>query len=436
MVCIASKNFNTIGIGSLISGGADSGGGGGGGGTYWLDKLTGGAGFAQNAGTAGVDGSGNIYVFNSPSSVTEILKINSSGALQWQKEYQGPLSGTSYILRSAITTAGDIYCISSQPSSGINPTLIKINTSGTLQWQKQHSLGSNDGVSLGGVCVDSTGAPYFLMSGGSTGVPAILAKLTSAGALTWQRSILTDPNSTGTAVCLTVDGADNTYSIVVDLNLSTTSIIKYNSAGTLQWQKTLPVGEYLYCNATCDTSNNLYIATAGTILKLNSSGVLQWQRNITGAPINFSSLCVDNTSGDVYAAGNITVINANRCYIIKLNSAGNITWQRGVTPTAGTPYSLTSDAIRLTPSGSLAYCMYYQHPTSVVGEALWQIPADGTKTGVYSGLTYGTESLTSTTTPYTVSVGTGTLATPAGTLSNDTGILANGSSSVAFTTIP
>ena len=65
-------------------------------------------------------------------------------------------------------------------------------------------------------------------------------------------------------------------------------LVKYNSAGTFQWERQISGHSELYgMGLSIDSSANLYMAAyssgvieGGWIIKYNSSGTLQWQRHI------------------------------------------------------------------------------------------------------------------------------------------------------------
>ena len=92
-------------------------------------------------------------------------------------------------------------------------------------------------------------------------------------------------------------------------------VVKYNTSGTYQWQQTISGGTYTSLNPTnsvTDSSGNVYIGAgtyvganifASMLFKYNSSGTLQWQRAITSTTsMAFVSIAVDNTDSAVVLA--------------------------------------------------------------------------------------------------------------------------------------
>jgi hypothetical protein len=145
---------------------------------------------------------------------------------------------------------------------------------------------------------------------------------TTKTAITWQRKLNgghTTPLTNG--ILSASDG-----SIYVAQNASSIGyIVKYNSSGTLQWQKTLT--NLFISDAVIGSDDNLYISSYITstgkpvALKMDSTGALQWAREWGGG---FSQGCAVDSSNNFYAAG--------QQGIIKFNSSGTEQWRRGIPP--------------------------------------------------------------------------------------------------------
>ncbi len=370
---------------------------------YWLSKMADSA--ADGSFPAlGVDGSGNIYVVADQT----FYKFNAAGTLQWQRSITTVSGGT--FTRLAVTSAGDIYAITEQQSGG--GLIVRIDTSGSLQWQKIYSLWAAGTGSAQGVCVDSAGLPYFLFGNGLSG---FVVKMTAAGAITWQRKITGTGGSNNTPDGLACDGT-NVWALVSDGVSNVGTLVKYNGSGTVLLQRDIPGAvNYGYSNLTCDTSGNVYVVFGVSLQKLNSSGVTQWQRNATS---NYTGCAVDNTTGDVYAAGFIAVSSVTRTMLHKYASNGATTWQRSIKAATGTASACYALNPLLHTSGDLLIAPSFSYPGNA-GASQWRLPVDGTKTGTYAGLQYASDTITITTTAATAVAGTATLATPSGTVSND-----------------
>lgn len=171
-------------------------------------------------------------------------------------------------------------------------------------------------------------------------------------AITWQRKI------TKTSVelyfpSIAVDSSDNIY-VSTGASDGILRVLKYNSSGTLQWQRKISPDFYAGYGVTFDDSGNFYVAALDygsdpertVIFKYNSSGTLQWQRYFAWG-----------TSGGNVATSPYTQYQ------------GGIKWVDGALYVGGYVQDL--------PGGSPQYWSF-----------LFKLPDDGSLTGTYTG-TYG-----------------------------------------------
>jgi len=143
-------------------------------------------------------------------------------------------SGNVYVTGMATnTTTGVAKCIT-----------LKYNSSGTLLWEKAF-IGFGNGLA-----VDSTGNVYVV---GVSSNLNVITKYDTSGAVSWQKiGALVGGGD------IAMDSLNNVY--VFGAN---NSVIKYNSAGTLVWQKGIPYSSYLDTN---------YTETAWSCLDVNKKG--------------------------------------------------------------------------------------------------------------------------------------------------------------------
>lgn len=179
-------------------------------------------------------------------------------------------------------------------------------------------------------------------------------KLSNLGVIQWQRK-LSKGSSNAIGVEITVDSSNNVYAVgYFPLNGSRQSgvLAKYNSSGTLQWQRGLnPNNGNIYPNdVTTDSSGNVYFAgdgswtgnptyNCGFYTKYNSSGTFA---NTTKAVKVYSaystrsdganSVRID-TSGNIYVCGYCSDYynfrypsTAYNIYLAKFDSANNFLW--------------------------------------------------------------------------------------------------------------
>jgi hypothetical protein len=123
-----------------------------------------------------------------------------------------------------------------------------------------------------------------------------------------------------------------------------------------------------------DSSNNSYIVasdnTDSFLLKYNSSGTIQWQRKIANCTLN--DLYVTST-GDSYLVGQNS---SNNLLIVKYNSSGTIQWQTkmsGVTYTGGRIVEYGSALYIIGSATAIAFAVKLPNDGSIPGTGTYNI---------------------------------------------------------------
>jgi uncharacterized delta-60 repeat protein len=273
-----------------------------------------------------VDGSDNIIVAGQRRLSNKdnglIAKYNSSGTLQWDRTLGG--TGVDSFTGVAVDSADNIICVGFTNSDGAgnyDGLIAKYNSSGTLQWDR--TLGGSTADRFYAIAVDSS--DNYICAGetssdGAGSADGLIAKYNSSGTLQWDRTL--GGTSSDQFWGIAVDSSDN-Y-ICAGYGYLTTSwkgiIAKYNSSGTLQWDRTLGgSGTDRFYGVAVDSSDN-YICVGqtnsdgagsydGLIAKYNSSGTLQWDRTLGGTSSDqFWGIAVDSSdnyicAGETYSDG-------------------------------------------------------------------------------------------------------------------------------------
>jgi hypothetical protein len=255
-----------------------------------------------------------------------VVKLNSTGGIRWQKvlggsgmEFDPTINQTSdggYILagRTTSSNSGDVG-----PNHGAwDFWVVKLNSTGAIQWQKV--LGGSNNEYIGRTIQQTSDGGYILTgftTSGSNGdvgpnhgsADAWVVKLNSAGSIQWQKVLGGSDVDAGESIRQTSDGG---Y-ILAGYTKSGSSgdvgpnhgdydvwVAKLNSAGTIQWQKVLGGSDKDQGFSIRQTDDSGYILTGFTnssssgnvgpnhgwndvwVLKLNSTGTLQWQKVLGG----------------------------------------------------------------------------------------------------------------------------------------------------------
>lgn len=312
-----------------------------------------------------------------------LVKTDAAGQLLWQVSLGGHSSDWATAMQQT-TDGGYIvagYTMSNDVDvsgnhGGVDFWVVKLNSTGTIQWQK--ALGGSGGDYANSIqqCTDGgyIVAGYTNSSNGDvTGLHGIandywVVKLNSAGNIQWQKTLGGTYSDEATSVIQCTDGgyivAGYTLSKdgdVTDLHGAPDSyhdywIVKLNSAGAIEWQKTLggPGVDKAYAIKQC--SDDGYIvagytmsnggdvtATHGSyqdywVVKINSTGSIQWQKTLGGTDDDRAYSVLQSSDGGYVVAGYANSTNGDVTnnhggpdyWIVKLNSNGDMEWQKAM----------------------------------------------------------------------------------------------------------
>ena len=264
-----------------------------------------------------------------------LVKTDSAGTLQWQKNYGG--SGTDFALFVAQATDGNYLFTGYSTSSDSDLTLnhggydawvVKIDTAGKILWKKTYG-------------------------GSGTDFAKSVQPTTDGGSIISGETTSSDGDITGS------HGGDDLW------------LIKLDTAGNKQWQKVYGGSGSDGSRYAEQTSDGGYIVTGFSnssdgqvtgnhgnydvwVVKTDSIGTLQWQHSLGGS--NYDDGCVvhstvdggymvaaftGSTDGDV--SGNH---GGNDYWVAKLGSTGNPVWKKtlgGTNNDRATSMQLTND---------------------------------------------------------------------------------------------
>jgi len=361
--------------------------------SYWISKLN-----TSNGYSVCVDTEGSVYFTGIESNGSLIVKYNEFGVIQWQRKINGA-QGDSI----SIDSLNNVYYAG---TINDNILIVKYNNSGTIQWQRK--LG-NTGFVSGSyfLSIDSLDNIYVCGFSQEPGDYILIAKYNTSGIIQWKKRISGPTNLSNTGRYLTFDNSNNPY-LVATISQGIL-IIKLNSSGDIQWQKTFsPTSGFDIDNwqgIVADSSNNIYVSATVfftsvfqirygiLIVKYDSSGSLLWQKFIGdyqgSLPTFRISMSIDEMD-DIYCCGSISSTNSSAerdILIVKLNSSGVIQWQRQFGSSGRQEgFSIATDD----------KCNIYICGTDFTStdSIIVKFPNDGTLTGTYGVFNYSETFLT------------------------------------------
>jgi gliding motility-associated-like protein len=280
------------------------------------------------------------------------VKLDAKGEVQWKKAYGG--TATEYAFSVDLANDGGYFIAGlSESSDGdvhVNHGdrdmwIIKIDANGKLVWEK--SLGGAGTEEANSVRATADGG--CIVAGWTESIngdvisnhgkrDAWIVKLSSAGAVEWQKTYGGSSFEEASCLQLTADGGYIVagYATSADGDVSGNHnslgpfsdvwIIKLNSTGSLQWQKCYggkfnERADYIQLAAdggyiatgyaessdgdlTCNAGN-----TDAWIIKINSSGSLQWQKSAGGNGSDRGNCIQPLSDGNYIVAANVCSSN-------------------------------------------------------------------------------------------------------------------------------
>ena len=276
--------------------------------------------------------------------------------------------------------------------------VVKINSAGAIEWEK--SLGGSR-FERNPTLITTSDGGYILTGetdsndGDVSGLHSLnsdvwVVKLTSSGTIQWQKCYGGTDYEKGNDIKETIDGGyiftGHTYSNDMDVSGNHGSypsfdvwVVKITSNGNIQWQKCYGGTGQEYPTRILQTSDGGYIVTGNTrsndgdvsgnhgdadiwVFKLNASGIIQWQKCFGGTAIDYGFSISQTTDGGYVLAGltsstdgDITSSNGGvDVWVIKLNIAGGIEWQKCY----GGSNAESASSIKSTPDGGYLLAGY------------------------------------------------------------------------------
>ncbi|HUM51708.1 MAG TPA: hypothetical protein PK431_07815, partial [Chitinophagales bacterium] len=244
-----------------------------------------------------------------------LIKLNSDGIIEWQKTIGG---NDLDRINKVKQTADNGYIIGGSSRSGISGEktiahfgsgpdywFLKLDKSGNIQWQKAYAGSNQDNMSDFSPTKDGG----FIIGGSSNSDSSFNKKQNSRGAYDYW-------------------------------------VIKVDSIGVIQWEKTLGGANYDWLSKVSQTLDGGYIVAGSSqsntsgdktmdneyqddfwVIKLDINGNILWQKNIgSGFDTNDELNDIVLTKDSCFILGGASTKN----HIVKINSQGDILWRKNI----------------------------------------------------------------------------------------------------------
>jgi hypothetical protein len=171
-------------------------------------------------------------------------------------------------------------------------------------------------------------------------------KISSSGVIQWQKSMYGESFNAAESYSVAVDSSKNVYVCGYAYAGGATAankiqLVKYNSSGTIQWQKKVTdgYGGYNCIGRSIVTDSNSNFYTAGEVYagvkayfgKFDSSGVAQWQREFGTSSGSIARQISLDSNGNVFVCGFSGSSGLDSFHIVKYNNSGTSQWQKRLT---------------------------------------------------------------------------------------------------------
>ncbi len=312
-----------------------------------------------------------------------VVKLDSNRNMQWQKVLGGTgneelfsieQTGDGGYITVGYTDSND-GDVSGNHGGGNDCWVVKLNSNGAIQWQKClggshydvavsiHQVGIDGGYVMGGYAQSNDGD---VTGNHSSDYDFWLVKLDVSGIIQWQKCLGGSGDEKAFSMQMTSDGgyimAGFSYSDDGDvsghhgeLKYNDYWIVKLDSNRNIQWQKSFGGNNLELARSVSETKDGGYIvggqaesvndgdvtANHGYIdfwvIKLNKSGDIQWQKCFGGSGDDILFSIKPALSGGYIAAGRTTSndgdVSGNHggiydSWIVKLNAGGSVEWQK------------------------------------------------------------------------------------------------------------
>ena len=339
----------------------------------------------------------NVRNQSNPGSKLVLVKTNSAGGIQWQKEY-----GPGRFIGVRQLKSGKYAAVAERPEhvgTGIDTSIIilMLTSEGTIEWKQTSPVG------FGPTGIEEAADESLFIYGYSSKYngSAFLIKLRSNGEMVWQKQF---GRQIGTPCMFRINGSDTAF-FAYPGSLHEYHIYKLNLDGKIIWKRFYKTSIFSASSfqSLQLTNDGGFIITEQLplISKYDKNGKPVWIKFFNTATLAIVNSLVSDKHGNILLVGQIGTVNGQPdLWLLKLNSSGNILWHKRFGSTfvdRGSEVAMTKDnhfiiagelgrgksagsnawLLRLNQSGTLSNCNFAVNDivSHIENPELIQLPA-------------------------------------------------------------
>ena len=300
---------------------------------------------ALNDGSSVIGGDTQSFTIGDPAQVY-LFKIDSQGALLWQKDFGGAYEDQC---NSIIQASDGGFIIAgntkTETFASTDAYVIKTDSDGNLQWSK--SYGGQYGEDAFDIISTSDGGYIFVGNYQESLNPDIhLVKIDATGNELWSKTFSTPYPDEGRSICSTSDGGYIIGGYTTGENAKDGYLLKINADGEQQWSKSYggphsdyfssvvqtPDGGYLCAGAINQFFSQEFIYDDLYVVKTDSDGNLIGEEQFGDVYDDYATGMIKTKEGGYIISGSTQLIfvsgeftERKESYLLGVNVDGNIT---------------------------------------------------------------------------------------------------------------
>jgi hypothetical protein len=281
------------------------------------------------------------------------LAISVAASSMWNQTYGGPDNDSAGAL---VQTSDEGYAIAGYTSSFSDDSsvlcwLVKVDSSGNMEWNKTYGGQGNISPIAGSIAMVQTsdgGCALSCYTQGTFGdeihTGFWLVKVDSSGNMEWNKTHWREGHNVAYSLVQTSDGG---YAIAGEARGGDVWLVKTDSEGNIMWNRTYGGSDFDYAKSLVQTTDGGYALaglkglgfwsnTSGAwlpvvwLIKTDIAGNIEWNQTYGGEGTKYVQPLVQTTDGGYAMAGSTNAFGAGGSdfWLIKTDSSGNLMWNK------------------------------------------------------------------------------------------------------------